>query len=160
MKKSKINLAAVVVPEMGHLIPMLNVIEELILKGHSVTMILPEYTSERCLSMVHQTGCKTVITKDGITRDQMIPGDGRENPTAFCGYKRWIPLLKEEMMTLRPDMALVDFITVPGFIVSDDLGIQVVANMPGPANLLNLMGVQMPIKKNTSNCCGFVCLRQ
>jgi hypothetical protein len=111
--------------------------------------------------MVEGAGCKGIFTQDGITRDQMSPGiDVKANPNGYVGFAMWMPFLKEELLKLKPDIAVIDFFTVPAFIACDELGIQVVSNMPFPLNMMNAMGIRFPNKTNTSNCCGFLCVRE
>ena len=63
-------------------------------------------------------------------------------------------------MKLKPEIAVIDFLTPAPHFVCDELGIKTVTNMPLPMDVLNAIGGKLMMKKNTKACCGFVCLRQ
>ena len=86
--------------------------------------------------------------------------DNKANPSNCGGQRMWLPFLKEEILKLKPDIAVVDLFTVPAFIACDELGIQVVVNMPGMLASFPVFGFNLPNKGNTSNCCGLLCVRQ
>jgi UDP:flavonoid glycosyltransferase YjiC (YdhE family) len=145
---------------MGHLIPIIHIAEELASRGHDVTVISNQLGQEKGSKMVIEAGCKPCFTQDGITRGQMSPGiDTKANPNSYVGFGMWKPFIKEELTKLKPDIAVIDFFTVPAFLVCDELGIKVVSNMSFPLNIMNSFGVNFPNKENTSSCCGFLCVR-
>jgi hypothetical protein len=160
MLKNQLNIVCIVVPEMGHFIPMLHIANELSQRGHKVSVISSEYGKEKCEKMIIEAGCKAIITQDGITKGQMNHSE-KTNPTGYLGFGMWLPFIKEELIQLKPDIAVVDFYCASSFEACDELGIQVVTNMPGPLNFLSMgIGFNLPSKKNTSSCCGFLCVRQ
>jgi hypothetical protein len=90
----------------------------------------------------------------------MLPGDKKENPGAFYGMEMWIPYIKKELQLIKPDIAVVDFFTIPATIVCDELEIPMVLNMPGPVEMYGLSNNIFPANYNTFNCCGYICIKQ
>ena len=145
---------------MGHFLPMMHIAEELKDRGHDVTVISNEYGGERIKNIIEEAGCTAAITKDGISKEEMRPGDRKLNPGGSTGYNKWLPILKEEIHKVKPDIAVLDFFTVPAFKACDELGIKVVSNFTYPLEILNIFGPHhYPQSGNTSNCCGFLCIR-
>ena len=64
---SKIKIAVISVPEMGHLLPMVHIAQELTERGHDVTCILPEYNKEKCNKILGDSGVHGTYTPDGIS---------------------------------------------------------------------------------------------
>ena len=61
------------------------------------------------------------ITQDGQTREEI-----------FESNQKFKSELMEEINTIKPDIAVVDLLTVAGFEVCEEMGIQVVCNVPMP----------------------------
>ena len=113
---------------MGHFLPMINIAEELSERGHDVTVLTNQYNEEKCRKIIEQAGCTAVITQDGVSREEMCPND-KTCRGGYVGFKKWMPILKEEIHNVKPDVAVVDFFTVPAFKACDELGIKVVSKL-------------------------------
>jgi hypothetical protein len=51
-------------------------------------------------------------------------------------------------------------LTGSGFDAADELKLPVVANLPGPVGILEMFSTVFPNNKNTSTCCGLLCVRK
>jgi hypothetical protein len=109
--------------------------------------------------MITQVGCKALFTSDGLDKDLLAPKVCKENPDGYTGQRKWKIFVKEELAKLKPDVALIDFLSPAPFEACDELGIKIVANLPGPLILQQLFGSKLPFRDMTSNCCGFLCIR-
>ena len=97
MKSEKpLKIALISVAEMGHFLPIIHIAEELAQRGHDVGVICNEHGKEKCTKYIEEAGCKSLITADGITREQITPGaDHKVNPDAYLGFGMWKPFLKK-----------------------------------------------------------------
>ena len=145
---------------MGHFLPMSHIVEELHDRGHEVHVVTNNYNEEKCAKIIKAIGCILHVTDDSIQPKQMLPGNKKENPGAFYGMEMWIPYIKKELELLKPDIAVVDFFTIPATIVCDELKIPMVLNMPGPVEMYGLSNNIFPANYNTFNCCGYICIKQ
>jgi hypothetical protein len=139
---------------------MSNIVEELTDRGHEVHVITNNYNKDKCIKIIEAIGATMHVTKDNIKPNQMLPGDKEANPGAFTGMHLWCPFIKEELQNINPDIAVVDFFTIPATITCDELGIPLVLNVPGPVELFGLANNTFPDHKNTVSCCGFLCIKQ
>jgi UDP-N-acetylglucosamine:LPS N-acetylglucosamine transferase len=112
---TKLKIVCMAVPEMGHFLPMVHIAEELNSRGHDVTFLTCQYNQKKCEQILSRVGVKLIVTNDGVERDSMIPGDLNDNPGAITGYRIWKAYIREELKKLNPDIAVIDFFTVPGF---------------------------------------------
>ena len=74
MPKKQLNIVCISFAEMGHLIPIIHIAEELSDRGHNVTVLSNQYGQEKASKMITAAGCKAVFTEDGAKREQMCPG--------------------------------------------------------------------------------------
>ena len=138
---------------MGHFIPCVNLGGALHDRGHDVTVIVSKQSEDRTQKVIASSGCKTFVTKDDCTDEDLKPLKG------FAGRK-WIPFLREAVKSIQPDIAVVDFISPCGAIVADEIGVPVIVNLPGSIKIFNVIGGHLPVSKNISTCCGVICLKQ
>ena len=67
-----------------------------------------------------------MFTQDGMGKDMLSPKIHKENPDGFTGQRKWKSFVKEELIRLKPDVAVLDFLTPIAFTVCEELGIKVV----------------------------------
>ena len=89
----------------------------------------------------------------------MLPGS-KKRPDGKLGSEVWTEYVKDELRSIQPHLVVVDMLTCSGFDAADALKIPVIVNCPGPLNMFGLMGKVVLTKRNTSTCCGFLCVRQ
>ena len=82
-------IACVAIAEMGHFFPMSHLADALIRKGHDVWFVTNEdsYNDGKSSRILTAIGCTNqVFTKDGITREMMIPErmEGSTDPKEVC----------------------------------------------------------------------------
>ena len=75
-------------------------------------------------------------------------------------YKVWNPMIKEEIKKINPDVVVSDFVSRAGTLAADDLGIPCLINCPALVDFLDQYnaGGMINLKKNSSNCCGMICI--
>jgi UDP:flavonoid glycosyltransferase YjiC (YdhE family) len=146
--------------EMGHFIPIMHIAEELQSRGHDVTVLTNEVGKEKCVKMINSIGCKPLVTNDGLNRETLAPNVSEINPDGYTGQRKWKIFVKEELAKLKPDVAVIDFLTPAPFFACDELNIPVVLNMPFPLEMLKThFRHNYPSRDTTSTCCGFICIR-
>lgn len=88
----------------------------------------------------------------------MLPGS-KKRPDGKLGSEVWAEYVKDELRIIQPHLVVVDMLTCSGFDAADALKIPVIVNCPGPFSMIGLMGQVVLTKRNTSTCCGFMCVR-
>ena len=87
MKKG-MKIAIVSWAEMGHFIPVSNIGEELLARGHEVTFITHNYGKERCTKLVEAFGARCVTTNDSFVKEDLHPP-----ATGDYGWVKLTPLI-------------------------------------------------------------------
>ena len=64
------------IQDMGHMIPMLHIAEELSSRGHDVTVLSNEYAKDQCEKMITSKGCTPLFTRDGLDKEILAPKIG------------------------------------------------------------------------------------
>lgn len=148
---------------MGHFIPMSQIAEALIERGHDVYFISnnDEYNGHKGSKILNQIGCKNqFFSQDSVTRDVFFkkPESLKKMPENIY-FPIFQEMFKEEIIKIQPDIIVCDFFTRVGIHIADELGIPSVVNVPGLMSFWDTCGVSgIFYYKNAKSCCGTVCI--
>lgn len=74
-----------------------------------------------------------VFTNDDLIEDEVKPGNIEDRPLF-----RWQIYVKEELIKHKIEFAVVDFFAYPSILLTDELGIPNLINLPGPLSALEI----------------------
>lgn len=122
-----VRILAYALPQMGHLIPLMDIGAEAASRGHEVVVVSSECWRGKVEPGCVSRGLTFLGLQDGLT-SEYIDGFGPEN-CAFheCGSKH-TPLLRTVVRELQPQVLLGDLPSVAAQRVSKELGVPLVIN--------------------------------
>lgn len=82
---------------MGHIMPSINIADEMVQRGHDVSFITNGYNKEKCLKQIEEIpknskgqGCTPIFTEDGLSQKEFLPK----------GIDKWTPFIEDEIKKL------------------------------------------------------------
>lgn len=157
-------VACVVWGEMGHIIPMSQLAEGLLQRGHEVYFVTNSdiYNEGKVSRQINAIeGLNLVQTDDPITREEFMakPKDAKDVPDVVQ-FPRWEPFAEKALREINPDIVVGDFYTRVGIIIADRMKIPSVIQCPGIIDFLDDYGVAGIINlKRGQACCGMICVK-
>lgn len=137
-KKDKLTVAVVCVDKSGHMLPVLYICGELAKRGHRVRVHVPGYGQNEFEKKVKQVGAEFVpLDMQGYTSESIESSAKASGKIIFLLLEEvMIPALRSEFTRCKPDAVLVDFASIAGCQVAEEMGIPLVLNVPGPLSLV------------------------
>ena len=116
---------------MGHLLTIAELGNELVSRGHEFHLVTNNYAGEKATKLAEEFGLQCHFTNDNIAREDFMPGKKTTNPDGTKGFFDWKPFVKEKLLELKFDIIVVDYMSVCGLELADELGLKHVVTHPG-----------------------------
>lgn len=159
--KEKLSIAVVSMHKQGHLAPVLYLCSELCKRGHQVCVYMPEIGKNDFEKKIKETGAALVaLDMQGYSDETIKSTATASRKHVFTVISNLMcPALRKEFSQKRPDVVLADFASIAGCLITEEMKLPLVLNMPGPLSLMQVI-CGLPDTSTGVNCFGLHLARQ
>ena len=133
---SSLRIACVANPDSGHMNPIMLIAEALASRGHTIQLITFAFGEAKYAKKTAAYGGEFVGLSCPLSEKEILDRAVADATVPFCLQRDlMIDNLRPAMQRFRPDIVVADFMTFAAMELSEELGVPLVLNVPGPMSL-------------------------